>query len=144
MFTFHIRILADSFTESNLWFGKFDVYFVALFQFADYNIKMLISHSVKERLSVGRIIYNTERLVFTCHFCKCLCNLVFITFLNRFVSLIGIRGRNYSFRIKDRTCLGLQGCHLSVRLRVLQWRQYHLHEVPELREVWNLPEHIIY
>ena len=32
MFTFHIRILADSFTESNLWFGKFDVYFVALFQ----------------------------------------------------------------------------------------------------------------
>ena len=106
MFTFHIRILADSFTESNLWFGKFDVYFVALFQFADYNIKVLISHSVKERLSVGRIIYNTERLVFTCHFCKCLCNLVFITFLNRFVSLIGIRGRNYSFRIKDRTCLG--------------------------------------
>ena len=53
MFAFYVRVLTDGFTEGNLRFGKFDFYFVALFQFADYDVKMLITHTIKECLSVG-------------------------------------------------------------------------------------------
>ena len=53
MFAFYVRVLTDGFAEGNLRFGKFDFYFVAFFQFADYDVKMLITHTVKECLSVG-------------------------------------------------------------------------------------------
>ena len=106
MFAFYVRVLADGLTESNLRLGKFNFYFVAFFQFADYNVEMLIAHTVKKRLSVGRIIYYAKCLIFACHFCKRLCNLVFVAFLDSFVSLISIWCRDHCFRIKNRRSFG--------------------------------------
>ena len=67
MLAFHIGILADSLTERNLRFGKFDVYFITLFQFIYHDIKMLVTHTIEKCLSVGRIVLCTEGLILTCH-----------------------------------------------------------------------------
>ena len=106
MFAFHIRVLANGLAECNLRFGKFNIYFVTFFQFADHDIKMLITHTIKECLSVGRIIYNTKGLVFACHFCESLCNFVLITLVDCFVSLICVRCGDHSLRIENRSSFG--------------------------------------
>ena len=69
MFTFHIRILADSFTESNLWFGKFDVYFVALFQFADLPFRKGASVCWQNHLQHGASCLHLPFLQVPVQFC---------------------------------------------------------------------------
>ena len=116
--SFHIRILADRLTERNLWFRKLNVNLITVFQFIYNNIKMLIAHTVKKCLSVGRIIFCTESLILTCHFCKSLRNFILIALLNCFISLAGIRSRDHSLRIKNRCSLGSKAvaCLYAVQL----------------------------
>ena len=39
VFVFYIRFFTDGFFKWNLWFGKNDVYFIAFFQLAYYDIQ---------------------------------------------------------------------------------------------------------
>ena len=47
MFALYVGVLADGLTESYLRFGKFHVYFVAFFELAYYDIKVLVAHTIE-------------------------------------------------------------------------------------------------
>ena len=47
VFILHIDFLADGLAESYLRFGKFYVYFVAFFELAYYDIKVLVAHTIE-------------------------------------------------------------------------------------------------
>ena len=70
MFAFYIRILTKRFTERNLRFGKFNIYFIAFFQLAYYDVKMLVAHTVNQALAVGTVIDNLKSIVLTHHLGK--------------------------------------------------------------------------
>ena len=118
MLAFYIRTLADGLAERNLWLGKLNVNFIAIFQLVYNNVKMLISHAVKKSLSVGRIIFCTKSFILTCHFCKSLRNFILIALLNCLISLAGIRSRDHCLRIKNRSGLGSKAvaCLYAVQL----------------------------
>ena len=106
MFAFYVRILADGLTERNLRFGKLYIDFIALFQHADNNIKMLVAHTIDQALTVSTIILNTNSPVFAHDLGKSLGNLILIALVHSLKSLIGIRCGKNCFRIKNRIRLG--------------------------------------
>ena len=119
MFAFHIGILADSLTERNLRFGKFNFDFIAFFQLVYHDIKMLVAHTVEKCLPVGGIILHAESLILACHSGKRLGNLILVAFLHSLISLAGIRRGDYSFGIENRSVLGCKAvsCLHAVQLR---------------------------
>ena len=102
MLSFHIGILADRLSERNLRLAKFHIYFISLFQHADNNVKMLITHTINKALAVSAIIHNSNGAIFTHDLGKSLGYLILIPFVHCLKSLIGIRNRKNSFWIKDR------------------------------------------
>ena len=91
MLSFHIGILADRLSERNLRLAKFHIYFISLFQHADNNVKMLITHTINKALAVSAIINNSNGAIFTHDLGKSLGDLILIPFVHCLKSLIGIR-----------------------------------------------------
>ena len=102
MLSFYIRILANSLTERNLRFGKLYVYFIAILQHADNNVKMLVAHAINKALAVRTVILNADSLILAHDLGQSLGNLILITFIYSLKSLIGIRCGKDCLRIKHR------------------------------------------
>jgi len=93
VFCVHIRFLTDCLTERHFRCLQFNFYFISGCQFAGCDFQVLISHTVKKRLSVLTVIDCSECHILCHHLLQCLRYLVFIPFCQSLVSHIGIWNR---------------------------------------------------
>ena len=67
---------------------------------------MLLTHAVKQSLTVLGIVDYAQRLIFVCQLLQRLGNLIDIRLVNRFIALCSIRLGIFGLRISNRICLG--------------------------------------
>ena len=106
IFIFNVGFLADRLAVSNLRFGKFNLYFIFVFQTTCNHFQMLLTHAVKQSLTVLGIVDYAQRLIFVCQLLQRLGNLIDIRLVNRFIALCSIRLGIFGLRISNRICLG--------------------------------------
>ena len=91
VFHIHVSILTDSLAERYLRSFQHDLNFISGGKLARCNLKMLVAHTIEERLAVLTVIDRTQCNILRCHSCKSLRYFILISFILHTVSHICIR-----------------------------------------------------
>ena len=114
----NVAVLADRLLERDCRLAQFSVDLILGLQLADDDIQVLIAHAVQKSLMISCVIDGLHGQVFLADLRKSLCDLVEVTLVLRFVSLIGIRRGDVELRKENGSCLGRQSISGgSVKLR---------------------------
>ena len=104
-----VAVLADRLLECYCRLAQLCIDLIFGLQLADDDVKVLVAHTIQKCLMVAGIIDGLHGQVFLTDLGKCLCDLVQVTLVLRFVLLVGVRSGDIKLLKQDRSSLGGDG-----------------------------------